>query len=94
MSKQPRPAWLDQRFAVSYEVEQLVAPEPPAHHADQIADDMKRAKTAKGVTSAWDKRGDIIDRIAEKFPNIHQNLLDIYQAEMNSYEEEADDEKI
>jgi len=63
-------------------------------YADQIAEDMRKAKSAKGTTGAWDKRGDIINRIADKFPDIHQNLLDIYQAEMNSYEEEADDEKI
>ncbi len=51
---------------------------------------MRSAKTAKGTTSAWDKRADIIDRITEKFPAIHQNLLDQYQAEINSYEDEAE----
>ena len=70
-------------------------PKETAHaYADQIAEDMKKAKTAKGTTGAWDKRADIIDRIAEKYPDIHQNLLDIYQAEMNSYEDTDDDEKI
>jgi len=63
-------------------------------YADQITEDMRKAKTAKGTTGAWDKRADIIDRIAEKFPDIHQNLLDQYQAIINGYEEEADDEKI
>ena len=71
------------------------SPEQTAQaYADQIFADMKRARTPKSVTSAWDKRAAIINRIADKFPDIHQNLLDIYQAEMNSYEEEADDEKI
>lgn len=58
--------------------------------AKQILADMKKAKTAKGTLSAWDKRGDLIDWIAEKFPAIHQNLLDEYSAIMRGYEEEAE----
>ena len=58
--------------------------------AKQIVADMNKAKTAKGTLSAWDKRGDLIDWIAEKFPAIHQNLLDEHSAIIRGYEEEAE----
>ena len=59
--------------------------------AAQIEADFAKPKTGPGVNGVWEKRKDIIDYLARKHDDLHQNLLDAFSSRIREIEGETDD---
>lgn len=63
----------------------------PAQHAEAIADaiieDMVSKKSVRGLEGAWDRHKAMIERIAGKFPELRDRLIDAFEVRKNELTE-------
>ena len=55
--------------------------------ARAIMEQFKEAKTASGVSGAWDRNSVFIEHLAKKYDALYQNVLDAFSAAMEAKEE-------
>lgn len=53
--------------------------------ARAIGDQFKSAKTGKGLSGAWDRNSSFIDKLAAKYDDLYQDLLDQFQTTMDAF---------
>lgn len=59
-------------------------------YANAIIADMERMKSARGVNGVWNKRGSVIDQIANKHHDLHMEILDRFNACLGAFNEEPE----
>lgn len=57
--------------------------------AEQIIQDIRKAKSTRGVNGAWGKREDVIDALDKRHNDLYQNVFDAFHSAMNSMKEDA-----
>lgn len=63
--------------------------EKAAEAARAIMEQFKEAKTAVGVSGAWDRNAVFIEHLAKKYDAHYQNVLDAFSAAMDAFSEDA-----
>lgn len=58
-------------------------------YAEGIAEQLREAKTVKGLAGAWDRNGKVIERLMASYPALHEALVDLYETRSNDMQENA-----
>ena len=63
--------------------------EQASAYAEGIAEQLREAKTIKGLAGAWDRNGKVIERLQHSYPKLHETLVDAYENLSNDMQENA-----
>lgn len=58
-------------------------------YAEGIAEQLREAKTVKGLAGVWDRNGKVIERLMASYPALHETLVDLYETRSNDMQENA-----
>ena len=87
----PNPLESQAKQAAAAALDAAIEREKAEAFARQIEADFAKPKSGPGVNGVWEKRKDIIDYLARKHDDLHQNLLDAFSSRIREIEGETDD---